>query len=98
LVVDEAATAVELDGQITVVNFQVQELRMMFAGRVFGKIEELSANSLPSMRGFDEEFVDPSAFAAIFQTEIEADDEIGDWGLLVVYKINEAEMCVAEKL
>jgi hypothetical protein len=56
----------------------VEELRRVFARSPFSKIEELRANSLSAMVTFDKEFIDPGTFAAIFQTEIEADHKICD--------------------
>ena len=95
--VDEAAAAVEFVGRIAVVDFEVQELRAVLARGFFGKVEKLRANSLPSMGGFDEEFVDPRTFAAVFEAEVEADDEVGDGILVFADDVGETEVGIVEK-
>ncbi len=83
MVVLEVAAAVEFDGRIAVGDFEVEVVSGVLAGRGFGEVEEVGANSLSAMSGQDEELIDPGAFATIFETEIEADDEVGD-GLVYI--------------
>ena len=96
--IEEAAAAVEFVGGIAVIDFEVQKLGAVFARGAFGQFQELRANSLPSMRGCDEEFVDPGAFAAVFEAEVEADDQVGDGILVFADEIGEAEVGIVEKL
>lgn len=90
LVIEEAAAAVKFDSAIAVVDLEVEELGAVLARSGFGQVEELSADALAAMRGFDEELVDPGAFAAIFEAEVETDGKIRDGGLFVTRKIDEA--------
>lgn len=78
VVVGEAAAAVEVDGGIAVVDFEVKDLGAMISGGLFGKLEELRANSLLAVPGFDEKLVNPGASAAVFEAVVEADDQVGD--------------------
>jgi hypothetical protein len=39
-------------------------------------MEKPASNSLPPVRGLDEEFIDPGPFPAIFQAVIEADRQV----------------------
>ena len=90
VVVDKASAAVEFDGTVTVVDLEMEGSRAEMAGRNLCQIEELRANSLPPVGGFDEEFVDPGTFAAIFEAEIETNDEVGDGSLLVARQVGDA--------
>jgi hypothetical protein len=90
VVVLEAAAAVEVDGGIAVGDFEVEVVSGVLAGGGFGQVEELSANSLSAMSGQDEEFIDPGTFAAIFETEIEADNEVGDGSVCVERQVDDA--------
>lgn len=58
MVVGEAPSAVEFDGGVAVVDFQVENLGVVLAGDVLCQVQELSPIALPAVRGFDEEFVD----------------------------------------
>ena len=51
----------------------------------------------PRVGGFDEQFVNPSTLAAIFQAEIEADDQVGDGSVLLADQINEAITRIVQK-
>jgi len=95
--VHETAAAIEFDCAVPVVHFQVQKLGALLTRNSFRKIEKLGANSLASMGRLDEKFVDPRAFAAIFQAEIEADDQIADRDLLIPGQIDRAIVSVAQK-
>jgi len=97
-VVDEAAAAVELDGGIAVADFKVQEPSVMRTGDCFGQVEELGSNSLPPVRGFNEEFVDPGTFAAILEAIVKADDEVPDGMAGIPNQMNEASGGVLKKL
>jgi len=90
VVVGEAAAAVEFDGGVAVVDFEVEDFGAMFAGGGFGEIEELGANALPAVGGFHEEFVNPGAFAAVFEAVVEAEDQVGDGGDLFAHYIDDA--------
>jgi hypothetical protein len=96
-VVGEAAAAVEVDGGVTVVDFEVEDFGVVFAGGAFGEIEELGADSLSTVGGFDEEFVDPGAFAAIFEAVIEADDEVGDGRVILARDVCDAVNGILEE-
>jgi hypothetical protein len=48
----------------------------------------LRGNALPSVGGFDEELIDPGAFAAIFQAEVEAEDQVGDGSVGIAREVN----------
>ena len=86
----EAAAAVEVDGGIAAGDFEVEVVGSVLAGAGFGQVEELGANSLRAVRGQDKELIDPGAFAAVFETEIEADDEVGDGGVCVERQVDDA--------
>ena len=77
--VGEAAAAVEIDGGVAMVDFEVEDLGVVLARGLLGEVEELGANSLPTMRPFDEEFVNPGAFATVFEAVVETDHKVGDW-------------------
>jgi hypothetical protein len=77
-VVGEAAAAVELNGGIAVVDFEMEDFGVVVAGGLLRQVKELGANSLSTVGGLDEEFVDPGTFAAVFEAVIETDDEVGD--------------------
>jgi hypothetical protein len=98
VVIDKATAAVEFDSAVTVVNLEVEGLCAKIAGSSFGQVEELGANSLPAVRGFDEEFIDPGTFAAVFEAEIEANDEVGNWSLLVARQVDNTVMGILEEL
>ena len=91
--VHETAAAIEFDRAVAVVHFQVQKLGAVLTRNSFGKLEKFGANSLASMGRLDEKFVDPRTFAAVFQAEIEADDQIADRDLLIASQIDQAERC-----
>jgi len=95
--IDEGAAAVEFDRAIAVVHLQMKSLRAVFTGNGFREVEEPCANSLPPGGGFDEQFVNPSTLAAIFQAEIEADDQVGDGSVLLADQINEAITRIVQK-
>jgi hypothetical protein len=97
MMIDESATAVQLDGTITVVHFQMKSLCAVLARGGFRKVEQLRANSLPPMRRFDEQFIDPGALAAIFQAEVETNDQIGDGSAILADQINDAMARVEQK-
>ena len=90
MVVLEVATVVEVDGGIGVGDFEMEVVSGVLARGGFGQVEELGANSLSAMSGQDEELIDPGAFAAIFETEIETDDEVGDGGVCIECQVNDA--------
>ena len=79
MVVEEAAATVEFDGGVAVVDLEVEEFGLVFARGGIGQVEKLGADSLSAVGGFDEEFVDPGAFAAVFEAVVEADHEVADW-------------------
>lgn len=80
LLLREAATTVEVDGGIAVADLEVQEFYVVFERGAFGEIQKLRTNSLPTVGGLDEEFINPGAFAPIFEAVFKTDDEIADWG------------------
>jgi hypothetical protein len=95
-VIDETAAAIKLVGAITVADFEMEKLRTVLARGALGKVEKLGANSLPPVRGFDEELIDPSTLSPILQAVIEADHEIGDRCLvLAAHLAAEATMLAA---
>jgi len=96
-VLRKTAAAVEFDGGVAVVDLEVQEFCVVLARRSLGKIEKLRANSLSAARGFDEEFVKPGAFAAIFETVFEADNQITDGGGAFPRDIGDAVDGIFEK-
>jgi hypothetical protein len=49
------------------------------------------------MRGRNEEFIDPRAFAAVFEAEVKADDEVGDGILVFADEIDETEVGIVEE-
>jgi hypothetical protein len=97
-VVEEAAAAVEFEGGVAVGDFKVEEFGVVFAGGGFGEIEKLGANSLSAMGGFDEEFVDPCAFAAIFEAVVETDHEISHWLEFFADDVNDTTRGIRKKL
>ena len=76
----EAAATVKFDRRVAVVYFEVEDFGAVLAGGLFGEVEELGADSLPAVRGLDEEFVYPGADATVFEAVVEADDEVADGG------------------
>lgn len=93
----EAAAAVEFDGRITVGDFEMEETCATFRAGGFGEVEKVRGNSLPAMGGFDEEFIDPGAFAAILQTEIKTDDEVGDRRVAIARDVGKAVNRILQK-
>ena len=79
LVVVEATATVEFDGWVAMGDLEVEELGVVLAGGGFSEIEELRTDSLSAVGGFDEQFVDPCAFAAVFEAVVETDHEVADW-------------------
>jgi hypothetical protein len=94
----EAAAAVEFDGGITVVDFEVENLGVVLTRSGFSERKQLAADSLPAMLSFDEEFVNPGAFAAVFEAVIEADHKICDWHKLCANDIGDAANRILQKL
>src|SRR5215471_16583419 len=76
--IDEAAPPIQLNRAISVAHFQVQVFCIVFCGSFLSSVQQLAANSLPTMRPGHEQFVDPSAFAAILQAVIETDNQVSD--------------------
>ena len=66
-VIDETAATVEFDGGVAVGDLEVKEFGVVLAGGVLCEVKKLRANSLSAMGGLYEEFVNPCAFAAIFE-------------------------------
>jgi hypothetical protein len=97
VVVEETAAAVELDSGIAVSYLEMEGLPAKLERGRFGEVQKLSGDTLPAMGGLDEEFIDPGAFAAIFEAEIEADDEVGHRDLFVASQIDDAILRIAEK-
>jgi len=98
VMVEEAAAAVEFDGGVAVGDLEVKEFGLVFAGSGFGEIEKLGANSLSAVGGFDEEFVNPRAFAAIFEAVVETNHEISDRRIFFPNKIDDAVGRILQKL
>ncbi len=98
VVVEEAAATVEFDGGVAVVDLEVEEFGVVFARGGIGEIEKLGADSLSAVGGFDEEFVDPSAFAAVFEAVVEADHEVADWRGFLADDVDDAINRVLQKL
>ncbi len=90
VMIQEAATAVEFDGTVSMVHLEMERLRAMFTGGSFRKVKKLGTNSLPAVGGFDKEFVDPGALAAVLQTEVKADDQVCDGSVLIASQKNKA--------
>lgn len=78
VMINEATAAIEFDRGVAVGDFEMKGVRAVFDRGGFREVEKLPGYSPPAMGWLDEEFIDPRAFAVILQTEIEADDEIGD--------------------
>jgi hypothetical protein len=98
VVVNETVAAVEFVGAIAVVYFQVKEFGPAVARGSFGQVEELRADSLPTMGRFDEKLVDPSTLAAVFEAEVKTNNQVTHGGLLVADEINEATIGIVEEL
>ena len=98
VVVEEAPAAVELDGGIAVGDLEVKELGVVLARCGLGEIEKLRSNSLSAMRSLDEEFVNPCAFAAIFEAVVETDHQVADRRVFFADEIGDAVNRVFEKL
>jgi hypothetical protein len=90
VVIDECAAAVEFDGTIAVVHLQMESLRAVLARGGFREVQQPCANSLPSVRRFDEQFIDPGALAAIFQAEVETNDQVGEGSVILANQVNKA--------
>jgi len=79
LVVEEATAAIEFDGRVAMSDLEVKEFSVVLAAGGFGEIKKLRADSLSAVRNLDEEFVNPGAFAAVFEAVVETDHQIADW-------------------
>ena len=90
VMVGKAAAAVELDGGVAVVDLEMKDFGVVLGGGLFSEVKELGADSLPAVGGFDEEFVDPSPFAAVFEAVIETEDQIGNGGEVITNEIDDA--------
>ena len=97
LVIDEAAAAVEFDGAISVVNFEVKGFCIVFPRGGFREVQELGANSLPPVGRLDEELIDPGTFAAVFQAVVEADDQVAEGSSFLACDVDEAAGGVVEE-
>ena len=97
MVVGEAAAAVELDGGVAMVDFEVKDLGVVLVGGLLSEVEEQGANTLPTMGARDEELVNPGAFATVFEAVIEADCEIGDRGFDFPHQIDDAVDGILQK-
>jgi len=97
-VIREAAAAVEFNGGVAVGDFEVEKFGAVFARGGLGEVKKLGANSLSAMGGFDEEFVNPRAFAAIFEAVVEANHQIADQRVSFPNKIDDAVDRILQKL
>jgi hypothetical protein len=88
--IHKAATPVELDSAVSVVHLEMKGLGAELKGGTFGQVKELGANSLPTVGGREEELVNPGVFAAVLQTKVEADGQLGDGCLLIARQIQNA--------
>ena len=95
---DEAAAAVEIDGGVAVVHFEMKDSGVVFAGRSFGEIQELCPDSLPAVGGLDKEFVNPRALAAVFEAVVKADHQIADGRRFFSDNVHDAIDMVLKKL
>jgi hypothetical protein len=86
--IHETSPAIQLDRTISVTDFKVQKSRTVFAGSRLGQIEKVRTNSNFAMVGFDEEFIDPSSFASIFDAIVKTNNKVGDEAIGVLYQVN----------
>jgi hypothetical protein len=97
LVILEAASAVEFDGGVAVGNLEVKEFGVVLAAGGLCQVEKLRANSLPAMGCLDEEFVNPCAFAAVFEAVVETNHQIADWLAFFAGEIDNAVNRIVQK-
>jgi hypothetical protein len=64
----------------------------------FSERKQLAADSLPAMLSFDEEFVNPGAFAAVFEAVIETEDQVADERCCIADEVGDATNGILEKL
>src|SRR6201993_4348417 len=76
----------------------MKALAVALARGGFCQVEELGANSLPSMGGLDKKLIDPGTLAAVFQAVVETDDQIADGGSLHAGDIDDAKDGILQKL
>ena len=88
--IDEAAAAVEFDGGVAVVDFEVEKFGFVLASGGFGEIKKLRADSLSAMGSLDEEFVNPRALPTVFEAVVETDHQIADRRKLFVSEVDHA--------
>ena len=98
MVLGKATAAVEVDGRVAAVHFEVQCLGTGFARPVFGELEGRGADTLSAKTLFDEELVDPGAFAAVLEAVVEAEDDVADGTRGIADQPGEAEGRVVEHL
>jgi hypothetical protein len=72
----EGGAAVEVDGGVAVIDFEVEHGGSSFAGFCFGKVEDLGSDTLTAMFVRDKELIDPRAFAAVLQAVLETEDNV----------------------
>jgi hypothetical protein len=98
VMIEEASTAVEFDGGVAVIDLEVKEIGIVLAGGGLGKVKEMRANSLSAMGRLDEEFVNPRAFATVFEAVVETGHQIADQRRLFTDKVNDAVRSILQKL
>jgi len=98
VVVEKAPAAVELDGRIAVGYLEVKEFGVVLARCGLGEIEKLRSNSFSAMGSLDEEFVNPCAFAAIFEAVVKTDHQVADRRILFADEIGDAVNRIFKKL
>ena len=75
----------------------MKRLRAVFTRDGFCEVEKARADSLPPVGWFDKQFVDPGTLAPILQTEIKADDQVGNGIVLLADQTNEAITRIVQK-
>ena len=75
----------------------MKRLRAVFTRDGFCEVEKTRAYSLPPVGWFDKQFVDPGTLAPILQTEIKADDQVGNGIVLLADQTNEAITRIVQK-
>ena len=78
MVIDEPSPAVEFDGWIAMSDLEVKKMSLLLCGDALGHIEKFGGYSLPAVAGMNEQLIDPSAFAAVFETVVETNDKVAD--------------------
>jgi hypothetical protein len=97
VVVYKPASSIELDGTVSVIDLQAKSPGAVLARDVLGEVQELCTNSFPTVPLIDVKFVNPRAFAMVFETEIEAHSQIGDGGHALESQVDDADSWISQE-